>query len=143
GVPLNRYPITAEQVVAEEAIYLLSTTLQQVAREGTAKDLARRLPDLNIAGKTGTTDDLKDSWFAGFSANYNAVVWLGTDDNRPTKLTGASGAMQVWADIIGQIEYQPLRLIEPGGVVWAKDGWFASCVPFFEDHIPESYSECD
>ena len=50
------------------------------------------------AGKTGTTSDYKDTWFAGFSPRETTVVWVGYDDNKPTRLTGASGAVPVWTD---------------------------------------------
>lgn len=50
------------------------------------------------AGKTGTTSDYKDTWFAGFSPHETTIVWVGYDDNTPTKLTGASGAVPVWTE---------------------------------------------
>ncbi len=50
------------------------------------------------AGKTGTTSDYRDTWFAGFSPYETTIVWVGYDDNKPTKLTGASGAVPVWTD---------------------------------------------
>ncbi|MBL4712242.1 MAG: penicillin-binding protein 1B, partial [Gammaproteobacteria bacterium] len=60
---------------------------------------------VQVAGKTGTSDDLRDSWFAGFSADIVAVVWTGFDDNQPTSLTGSSGAMRVWQNIIKHAAY--------------------------------------
>jgi penicillin-binding protein 1B len=61
-------------------------------------------PDVIVAGKTGTSDDFRDSWFAGFTGNYLAVTWVGFDDNRPTGLTGAAGALSVWSKLMGQLE---------------------------------------
>jgi penicillin-binding protein 1B len=69
--------------------------------------------DLGIAGKTGTTDNFRDSWFAGFTENRVAVVWIGRDDNQSTGLTGASGAMTVWGEMMAQLNPQPLTLAEP------------------------------
>ena len=72
-----------------------------------------------VAGKTGTTDDLRDSWFAGFTGDRLGVVWLGRDDNRSTGLSGATGALQAWGDIMLRIGAQPLRLEAPAGIEWA------------------------
>ena len=55
--------------------------------------------DLHVAGKTGTTDDLRDSWFAGFTGDRLGVVWIGRDDNLPVGLTGSSGALRIWRDV--------------------------------------------
>ena len=53
-----------------------------------------------VAGKSGTSSELRDSWFAGFSGSHLAVVWVGYDDNRPTEFTGSSGALQVWSRLM-------------------------------------------
>jgi penicillin-binding protein 1B len=72
------------------------------------------------AGKTGTSDDLRDSWFAGFSGDRLAVVWLGRDDNKTTKLTGASGALIAWGRIMQGIHAAPLEQSEPPGISWVR-----------------------
>ncbi|MGA7802955.1 MAG: penicillin-binding protein 1B [Gammaproteobacteria bacterium] len=119
GKPLHRYPLAVEQVVPSGPVYLVDTALQHVVTEGTGAGLDRFLsPDLHAAGKTGTTDDLRDSWFAGFTGDRLAVVWLGRDDNGPTGLTGASGAMQVWGAFMAQAAAQPLVLPGGGSVTW-------------------------
>jgi penicillin-binding protein 1B len=121
GQPLQRYPLSVEQTVQPAPIYLLTTAMQEVVRNGTAQGLNQTLPtDLNLAGKTGTTDDLKDSWFAGFSGDHVAVVWIGTDDNRPTRLTGASGAMAIWGDMMAKLNPEPLDMPPPENIemVW-------------------------
>ncbi len=142
GQILDRYPITAERVVSEEATYLTNRLLQMVVEQGTAENLRQQLPTLKVAGKTGTTDDLKDSWFAGYSENYLSVVWLGLDDNQPMLLTGANGALRVWGDFIKSVENQPLVLMQPSGIVQAKSGWFGDCVPFVSGYLPEDYDPC-
>lgn len=109
GRPLQRYPLTVEQVVGPAPVYLLTTALQGVVREGTATGLAQYLsPDLQIAGKTGTTDGRRDSWFAGFSGDLVAVVWVGRDDNAPSGLTGASGALTVFGEMMAALDPEPL-----------------------------------
>ncbi len=114
---LHRYPLLVEQVTDPAALYCLSHGLMEVCRSGTAKRLRTLLPlSLNVAGKTGTTDQLRDSWFAGFSGTHVAVAWVGRDDNRSTHLTGASGAMLVWAAVMGRIRTGPLLLQAPDSV---------------------------
>ena len=141
GELLHRFPATARQVVNRESVFLTNQVLKQVVEHGTAKFLGQRLNGFDVAGKTGTTDDLKDSWFAGFSENYLAVAWVGKDDNSPTGLTGASGAMQVWGDLIGEIEYQPLVLSEPDGIEWAESDK-GLCTPFIAGFVPARLDGC-
>ncbi len=101
GEVLSRYPINVEQTLSSEAVYLLKTALQEVAKTGTAKKIYRRMPQsFSVAGKTGTTNDYRDSWFAGMTGDKVAVVWLGADDNQSIRLTGSSGALPIWTDII-------------------------------------------
>lgn len=102
GRPLNRYPLEVRQVANSKSVYLLDWSMQQVVQQGTGRKLGKILPTgLRVAGKTGTTNDFRDSWFAGFSGDKVAVVWVGRDDNRPAGLTGAGGALPIWGDIIG------------------------------------------
>ena len=80
--------------------------MQEVTRQGTAASIYRSLPaHINVAGKTGTSDDQRDSWFAGFSHNRLAVVWLGQDDNSPLPFTGSGGALRAWTRFMDK---QPL-----------------------------------
>lgn len=120
GETLQRYPLRIAQHLDPGAVFLVDKTLQAVVRQGTGKSLSRWLsPDLGIAGKTGTTNDLRDTWFAGFSGNRLTVVWVGRDDNKSTGLTGASGAMQVFGRIMAQIPNTPLVLTPPENIEWA------------------------
>lgn len=119
GQPLPRlYSLSLEQAVKPGPSYLITRAMQRVAETGTAKSVAKLMPNMGIAGKTGTTDELRDSWFAGFSGNYLSVVWLGRDDNKPAKLTGATGALPLWIDIMKQLPSVPLALAEPSGIEW-------------------------
>ncbi|MCP1674946.1 penicillin-binding protein 1B [Natronocella acetinitrilica] len=109
GSRLNRYPLAVDQVAEGIAIELVNAGMQAAVQVGTARGLRTRLPGqaAGVAGKTGTTDDGRDSWFAGFSADRLAVVWVGRDDNQPTELTGASGGLPVWADIMADAALRP------------------------------------
>ncbi len=113
GESLQRYPLNVEQTIDGAPLYLLTVAMQEVVREGTARQLGKFLPmPLDTAGKTGTTDDFRDSWFAGFTGDRLAVVWVGRDDNKPTGLTGAAGAMTVWGDMMAGLDPEPLILPE-------------------------------
>ncbi|MCG7968768.1 MAG: penicillin-binding protein 1B [Candidatus Thiodiazotropha taylori] len=117
GEPLSRYPLEIESRADSKAVYLLRQALQEVTRSGTGKALQWLLPDdTAVAGKTGTTDKLRDSWFAGFDRRRVSVAWIGRDDNAPTGLTGSSGAMRVWADLMNSIGIQSLLEDLPRGV---------------------------
>ena len=110
GVPLKRYSLTVSQAIDPAAAFLITTALQEVVQSGTGTALHAYLPpELRAAGKTGTTDDLRDSWFAGFTGDKLAVVWIGRDDNQPTGLTGASGALTVWGRMMARLDPEPLE----------------------------------
>ncbi len=103
--PLKRYPIQIEQTLPAASVKQLQNALQQVIKSGTGRAVSRWVsPSLNLAGKTGTTNDLRDSWFAGFSGQHLAVVWVGADNNDSTGLTGASGALPIWARLIKSLD---------------------------------------
>ena len=111
---LQRYPLTVRQAADPAPVFCLNWTLREVTRSGTAASLSQTLPaDLVVAGKTGTTDGLRDSWFAGFSGSHVAVAWVGRDDNKPTGLTGSSGALRVWSRLMGRIATETLDLQAP------------------------------
>ncbi|WP_238596801.1 penicillin-binding protein 1B [Psychromonas sp. psych-6C06] len=113
GETLSSYPVVIEQRFKTEDIYMLNHALQAVTHEGTGKALRRLLPEFSVAGKTGTTNDLRDSWFAGFSGDMMAVVWLGKDDNSNSGLTGSSGALPVWASVFKEHAKLPIQNIPP------------------------------
>ncbi|MGR9045543.1 MAG: penicillin-binding protein 1B [Gammaproteobacteria bacterium] len=117
GERLQSYPFTVRQTIDPAAAYITNTILQEVMTEGTGRSAYHYLPqEYGLVGKTGTTNDLKDSWFAGFSGDYLSVVWLGRDDNKPAGLSGSSGALKVWAELMRRISNQPVTLIAPDNV---------------------------
>ena len=104
GQALQRYPLELEQVVAAAAVYQVNEALVQVLKRGTGAAATSQLPvDRVFAGKTGTTNDFRDSWFAGFSGDHVAVVWVGDDGNAVTGLTGARGALTIWTPLMAHL----------------------------------------
>ncbi len=124
GEVLQRYPYVIRQTLNPAATYLTNWMMQEVMRKGTGKYAYQILPeDMDTAGKTGTTNDLKDSWFAGFSGDYLAVFWVGRDDNKSAGVTGSSGALKIWSALMRQIATQPVILSRPDSVVsvWVEE----------------------
>ena len=151
--PLERYSLDVESHVKAEAVALINSALIDVAKYGTAKQLSKNL-SIQVAGKTGTSDDFRDSWFAGFSADIVAVVWTGYDDNQPTFLTGSSGAMKIWQNMMKEIAYKPYKLPEMSHLskhwIDGKNGLLANenCenaveLLFIEDTLPAQHSDCE
>ena len=134
---LKRYGLSVEQRFPAEQIFLLNTALQHVISDGTAHVLSRYLPASSaIAGKTGTTNDLRDSWFAGFSGDRLGVVWVGRDDNKPAGVTGATAALPVWGEIMRALHAQPLELTEPASIQWARVNAGSTSLPFIAGTEP-------
>lgn len=134
GQPLNRYPLAVEPVVGSDAAYLTQWAMRQVVEQGTATWLKQRLPEgMTVAGKTGTTNDMRDSWFAGFSGDRVLVVWVGRDDNKPMGLSGSSGALRVWGDIMAEISSEPLSDAAPDTIEIAS-ACGSSGIPFSRGH---------
>jgi penicillin-binding protein 1B len=126
---LNRYPLAVESVVSAEAAYLTQWAMRRVVTQGTATWLNTRLPSgLAVAGKTGTTNDMRDSWFAGFSGDKVVVAWVGRDDNKPMGLSGSAGALRVWGDIVANLDTEPLQDLPPEGIV--ASGACGQSVPY-------------
>jgi penicillin-binding protein 1B len=117
GELLQRYAIEIEQAADPAAVYALNQALVQVMERGTGRTVRRLLPDdIVVAGKTGTSDDLRDSWFAGFTNDHLIVTWLGADDNRPIGLTGSTGAARIWAGVLTALEANSYTAPPPEGV---------------------------
>ena len=100
GETLWQFEALDQQVISTQAAYLLDFSLNEVTTSGTARSLTWRLKDKVVAGKTGTTNDLRDSWFVGYDNQLLVTTWIGRDDNKPTKLTGSSGALVLFADFM-------------------------------------------
>ena len=154
GKPLQRFPLQVKQVVDATYIRQINTLLRRVVTNGTARQLGGWLHKKTIiAGKTGTTNDLRDSWFAGFSGSHLGVVWMGNDQNQSTGLTGSQGAMRVWARLFKNIDTQDLVLNDMPGLEYHyidnHNGLRvdSSCsravrLPFFPGQVPTAMSDC-
>jgi len=117
GRPLKPYPLKMEQAFPAGPTYLLTAAMQGVVSEGTAEALKHWLPpESAVAGKTGTTDEQRDAWFAGFTGNRLAVVWLGYDDNRAANLSGAGAALPLWGELMAALDPEPLAPARPDGI---------------------------
>jgi penicillin-binding protein 1B len=110
-------------------------------------------PDTVLAGKTGTTDDLRDSWFAGFGADRVTVVWMGRDDYKPMGFTGSSGALILWARVMRDLKARGLDLIPPPDVeeqltdtytgLKADEGCQGTLLlPYLSGYAPLEYAPC-
>ncbi len=154
GQELSRYPFTLKQQVKPELMHLLQYALQEVAREGTARSVYSVLPDnLNVGGKTGTSNDQRDSWFAGFAGDRLAVVWLGRDDNSQLPFTGSGGALRVWTEFMRRESPEPFLATRPAGVeyVWIDEATGLRSdprcegsrqLPFLDGTAPDDKVDC-
>lgn len=121
GQPLKRYPLELEQRFTPAVMYLINYALQNVMHEGTGRSVKAMFRENTvIAGKTGTSDGQRDSWFAGFDKNKTAIVWLGFDDNKSMPITASSGALQVWARLLKDNRKTFGRLQQPENIhyIW-------------------------
>jgi penicillin-binding protein 1B len=108
GQPLRRYSPEYDRSVSLQAVQLLHYAMLEVMKEGTGRSAYQQLPQgFAVAGKTGTTNDGRDSWFAGFSGDLLAVAWIGRDDNGGTGLTGSSGALKLWSHFMARASERP------------------------------------
>ncbi|MFT4924977.1 MAG: penicillin-binding protein 1B [Phenylobacterium sp.] len=106
-------PVSAKLNFSYPAIYLTTRGLKEAASTGTARRLKALYPDTVFAGKTGTTDGLRDSWFTGFDAKNLTTFWLGKDDFSPVGLTGSQGALRLFSELHRLIPAYSLRDVVP------------------------------
>ncbi|BFI95214.1 MAG: penicillin-binding protein 1B [Rhodanobacter sp.] len=120
GNTIKRYEVKSGPGEYQPAVRLVTWAMQQVALYGTAHSLGDSgLAWLHAAGKTGTSNDLRDSWFAGFTGDRLGVFWLGRDDNKPAHLFGATGALRVWRNLFAKLPTQPLSAAPGEGLQMA------------------------
>ncbi|HYK25750.1 MAG TPA: transglycosylase domain-containing protein, partial [Steroidobacteraceae bacterium] len=117
GKALKAFPVEVQPVAKADAVYQINSMLEQVMDRGTGRPALAVLPrGLVTAGKTGTSSDLRDSWFAGFSGSDLAVVWVGYDNDSMTGLQGATGALAVWSHLMADISTSSWEAPMPDGL---------------------------
>jgi len=153
GRPLTRYSVKPGAGDYVQATRLVSYAMQQVAISGTAHAITESgLGNLRAAGKTGTSDTQRDSWFAGFTGAQLAVAWVGRDDNKPTGLMGATGALRIWIELMKRMPAAPLDVPKDGielAFVDSESGkrTDSACsgareLPFVQGYTPEEEEHC-
>ena len=154
GKALKRYGVKTGKGEYHAAADLVSYAMQQVTSTGTARSIVRAgLAHLKAAGKTGTSDGQRDSWFAGYTGQHLAVAWMGRDDNKPTILWGSTGALQVWINLFTQLPTTALPDTPSDNIEYAwvnpDDGHRtepgcrnARRLPFVAGHVPTQYEAC-
>ncbi len=136
------------------AARLVTLAMQQVVLAGTAHALqSDGLGFLQAAGKTGTSNDSRDSWFAGFTGSHLAVIWVGNDQNEMTGLYGATGGLRVWAALFKKLPSMPLTVSDQGMEwAWVSPAQFVSVdagcpgarrFAFVKGFAPPGPSPCD
>ena len=118
GNILKRVSLESHKLFDQATMIQVQRAMIGVAETGTARYLASRFKDATLAAKTGTTNEARDSWFAGFSQRHLTVVWLGRDDNKPVGLTGSSGALRVWSDIMELQGFDSFKLTHDKNLSW-------------------------
>ena len=154
GDELVRYPLRIMPQPRREAIGVLNYALTEVVEQGTAKRLQGLLGrQVTLAGKTGTTNDRRDSWYVGYTRNRIAVAWVGEDDNRPAGVTGSNAAMHLWAGLFRELPVEAVDLRMPDGAYWfwvdRDSGWLtgekcdgAIQIPFVSGSEPRQATDC-
>src|SRR5690606_39304135 len=111
--------------------------LVQVMERGTGRQARQLLPQgLRTAGKTGTSDDLRDSWFAGFADGHLAVTWVGNDANAVVGLTGATGASRIWGRIMNRVAARSYAPPRPAGAETLWIDYHTGLAT--DDHCPDA-----
>jgi penicillin-binding protein 1B len=101
GKDVLRPPEARSRTIARpETTFLVTNMMRSVLNEGTAAGARSAGFALDAAGKTGTTNDLRDAWFAGFTPELLTVVWVGFDDNQPVGLSGSQAALPIWTQFM-------------------------------------------
>ncbi len=151
---LRHYPFHIEQGLSVQSVYLMQRAMMHAATHGTARAGSARLGEQwRFAGKTGTSNQQRDAWFAGFTGDLLAVVWVGMDDNSAMPFTGGSAALPIWADFIARASRRSLDPQLPPDVVerWvdikngqrSRSGCLdALSLPFVRGVEPGAVSSC-
>ena len=115
-------PAKTRRIARADTTFLVTNMMRSVINEGTAAGVRASGFAFDAAGKTGTTNDLRDAWFVGFTPELLAVVWVGLDDNRPLGLSGTQAALPIWTQFMSRAltGHREQRFDEPEGIVWSE-----------------------
>ena len=152
GKALKSFASKVKRVFDPGVMHVLQFAMRAVVMEGTGRSAYTFLPgDMQAAGKTGTSNDQRDSWFAGFTGDKLAVAWVGSDSHIPTNLTGSSGGLSVWARIMGRVAQKSLSLtnapvsyrwVDASGLLSAPECVGARFLPFVSGTVPSETGVC-
>lgn len=154
GEMLGRYPLRLMPLERRDAVALVNFALTRVVEEGTARRLHGLMgDDAMVAGKTGTTNERRDSWFVGYTGDRVAVTWVGLDDNRPAGVTGSNAAMPLWAGLFRRLPVKPVEFRMPEevsfvlvnrqkGALTGPECEQAEQIPFIEGTEPKKMTRC-
>ncbi len=122
GAVIEGHELKPQQVLSPELAYTIDFMLEQVINHGTGIGARKAGFTRPAAGKTGTTNDSKDAWFAGFTPDLMAVVWTGFDQKEVLGLTGAEASLPAWTSFMKQATASrpALDFVAPSGIVTAK-----------------------
>ncbi|WP_263081232.1 penicillin-binding protein 1B [Endozoicomonas sp. Mp262] len=155
GKPLQRYTLSVERTIDADAMELLRHALGITMKEGTGRRVYQTIdPSVALGGKSGTSNDQRDSWFAGYSGNLMAVSWIGYDDNSPTHLYGSTGAMKAWTRLMSSVPLNPVRPLNSDSLEYEwvlaaqNQRTHSYCegarkIPYIRDSEPSRYGGCD
>ncbi len=121
GDILERKSMELQEAISPETAYLITNILKGVFKRGTARSAAGKI-SIPAAGKTGTTNDSRDAWFAGYTPQLSALVWVGFDQPASIGLGGSQAALPIWTDFINGISGQLAGedFLVPPGITFAK-----------------------
>lgn len=154
---LTQAEVDPIQAVEPGPNYLITQALIDVVNQGTAGSVRSSLGNIRVAAKTGTTNDYRDSWFAGFTGNYTAVTWVGRDDNKPiNRLTGTRGALPLWANAMKHLPLEGISTEKPNDIIEVSVDLSTGLLPperkcadtvirslpFIKGYQPTYFSEC-
>ena len=141
GQLIERRPLAVVRIASPEAAYILTHLLEGVLDRGTGMGVRERGFTRPAAGKTGTTNEARDAWFAGFTPELLAVVWVGFDHGEPLGLTGAEAALPIWTAFMSAATaaYPASSFRPPAGVALVRIDPYTGDVA--TPHCPQSIGE--
>jgi len=120
GRPLTIKTARPRRIARADTTFLVTNMMRSVLDEGTGAGARAAGFRLDAAGKSGTTNDLRDAWFVGFTPDLLTVVWVGLDDNQPLGLSGTQAALPIWTEFMARAlaGHADEPFAEPEGITW-------------------------